>query len=471
MKIASPFKGLTRRTWLTGVAGLGLLPLLPGASRAYQASYKLLPLRAAPAAAPLSGKGKAAAKVWAYGEHVPGPEFRIPQGGELAVRIDNALAEPTTVHWHGIRIANAMDGVPHMTQPPVAPGASFEYRFTVPDAGTFWYHPHQNSSEQVARGLFGVLVVEELEPPLVDRDLVLVITDWRLGGDGQIVENFGAPHDRGHAGRLGNTLTVNGELLPEIGVWRNERLRLRLLNTSTARVVSVRLEGAAPKLIAIDGQPIHPDNGYGEGLLLAPGNRADLIWDVTAGLGEVLTLADVREKRVELATFKVAADEPRRVAPLVAPIALKPNPLAEPDLKSMRKVELVMSGGAKDEHDRSNMLADGPLWQFNGVAIDEHDAHGMGAPLFTAKLGETIALKIINFTAWAHAMHIHGHHFKVISHSANIAPKPYWWDTIMMERQETVTIAMVADNPGKWMIHCHMLDHQAAGMMTWFEVT
>jgi len=133
---------------------------------------------------------------------------RVKQGEELRIRLVNDLAEPTVVHWHGLRLPNAMDGVPHLTQSPIAPGETFAYEFDVPDAGTYWYHPHQRSFEQVGRGLYGQLIAEERQPIEVDRDITWVLDDWRLLPDGQISDDFGNFMDSSHNGRVGNTVTV-----------------------------------------------------------------------------------------------------------------------------------------------------------------------------------------------------------------------------------------------------------------------
>ena len=145
-------------------------------------------VRARAGSATLRGDGQASTPIWGYQGRVPGPTLRVKQGDEVRVRLVNELPEPTVVHWHGLRLPNAMDGVPHLTQRPIAPGSSFDYRFRAPDAGTFWYHSHLYSSEQLERGLYGVLIVEEPIPVAVDRDLVLVLDDWRLGSDGKLDE-------------------------------------------------------------------------------------------------------------------------------------------------------------------------------------------------------------------------------------------------------------------------------------------
>ena len=157
-------------------------------------------LRATRAAVRLAPPDYPETPIWGYDGRVPGPVLRVAQGGRLIRRFVNELPQPSTIHWHGIRIANPMDGVPDLTQAPVPPGGDFLYDFVAPDAGTWWYHPHHRSWEQVARGLYGALIVEEPAPARVDRDEVLLIDDWRLTGDAGIHESFGAMMDLSHAG-------------------------------------------------------------------------------------------------------------------------------------------------------------------------------------------------------------------------------------------------------------------------------
>ena len=189
----------TRRALLTGAAGACLAGFLPRSATAAD-----IKLTAAPAKVPLV-VGQPETAVLAYNATVPGPEIRVRQGGRVRVAVENRLAEDTTVHFHGIRLPNAMDGVPHLTQPPIAPGGTFIYEFGVPDAGTYWYHPHVNSAVQLGRGLSGPFIVEEREPIAVDRDIVWMLSDWRLLPDGQIRDDFGNMHDKAHNGRVGDT--------------------------------------------------------------------------------------------------------------------------------------------------------------------------------------------------------------------------------------------------------------------------
>ncbi|TIP78924.1 MAG: multicopper oxidase family protein, partial [Mesorhizobium sp.] len=150
--------------------------------------------------------------IWCYDGRLPGPEIRIRQGERLRVAVENKLNEETTVHWHGVRVPNVMDGVPHLTQAPIAPGETFAYEFDAIDAGTFWYHPHHRSFEQVGRGLYGPLIVEEADPVRVDREVTWVLSDWRLTKTAEMREDFGNRHDMMHSGRVGNTVTINGRV-------------------------------------------------------------------------------------------------------------------------------------------------------------------------------------------------------------------------------------------------------------------
>ncbi|WP_437681416.1 multicopper oxidase family protein [Sorangium sp. So ce131] len=174
--------------------------------------------------------------VWAYNGQVPGPTIRVKRGERVRVTFTNRLARPTTVHWHGVRLPNGMDGVPGVTQPAVPPGGTFVYEFVPKDAGTFWFHPHLRSSEQVERGLYGALVVEDPAPPAYSRDVVWVLDDWRIR-EGAIDPQFNTPHDLMHDGRWGNVITVNRNIDERLAVRPGERIRLRLLKSgrSTAQ--------------------------------------------------------------------------------------------------------------------------------------------------------------------------------------------------------------------------------------------
>ena len=187
---------MDRRAFLASGAALALTP---GVSRSQK---KIERLRLAVGRQSLVGAAYPATEVWAYNGMVPGPELRFKQGERLRVEVENALGVATTVHWHGIRLPNAMDGVPGVTQAPIAAkGGRFSYEFELPDAGTYWYHPHLGGPEQVSRGLYGALVVEEREPPEADRDVVWVLSDWELDREARLDEEFANPMAASHDGQ------------------------------------------------------------------------------------------------------------------------------------------------------------------------------------------------------------------------------------------------------------------------------
>ena len=409
--------------------------------------------------------------IWGYEGHVPGPVVRVRQGERVERRFVNNLPQASTVHWHGIRIDNAMDGVPDLTQAAVPPGGSYLYDFAVPDAGTYWYHSHNRTWEQLARGLYGALIVEEADGgPEVDRDEIMLMDDWRLTQEAQIEPSFGAMGDRSHGGRIGNWVTINGEGDWRRTVRRHERLRLRLANAANARIFVLELHGLEGSAVALDGQPLAAPETLRR-FHLAPGQRADLIVDATAEEGtDAFLISLERDGAYRIASFRV--DGTMRPRPLAAPAPLEPNPVVPlRGLAEARSARLLMQGGAMGgmqsaviggrETDIRDMVAQGKVWAFNGVA--DFAAH----PLLDLASGETARIVIVNETAWPHAMHLHGHHFRRIDGDGNVGPLR---DTLLLDREESAEIAFVADNPGNWLLHCHMPEHSAGGMETWIRV-
>lgn len=472
---------LTRRHFLASVGGGALAATLPRFAAAATADSPF-DLRAAPGRVQIGPDGYPATDVWAYNGAVPGPELRFRQGATARMRVANGLADGTTVHWHGLRLPNAMDGVAGVTQPPIAPGAAFDYAFPLPDAGTYWYHPHHASHEQVARGLYGVLVVEETVPIEVDRDLTWVLSDWRLDGDVAQVEDFGNLHDMTHGGRIGNAVALNGAYAdPEatFPVRSGERLRLRLVNAATARAFALRFNGHAPRVIALDGQPVTPFEAPTGRVVLAPGQRADLVLDCIHEPGVAFAVADDYYPRspFDLVQISYVDDSPLRARVPEAPIALPANPVAEPDLARAARHEVVFAGGAMGglasarldgvETDLRTLVREhGLAWAINGVA----SGHGAHARLLDLPLGAHVLLALRNDSAWDHPIHLHGHVFRVVSRNGLPAPFPVWRDTVLLRPEETAEIAFVADNPGEWMFHCHVLDHQQGGMLATVRV-
>ncbi len=469
---------ISRRTFLgagAGVVGAAIIGPSWHVAAAEDAPFLLLEPK--PATAPLAGVGKPAVSVWGYQGTVPGPLIRVRRGERVRVRLKNGLEQPTTIHWHGIRINNAMDGVPGLTQDAVAPGGVFDYSFIAPDAGTYWYHSHDKTWEQVARGLYGLLIVEEDNKPKVDRDIPFAADDWRLNADGQIdEESFGSMFDWSHGGRMGNWLTINGLTDPVIPVRAGERLRLRLINTANARTMAFDFDRLSAHIIALDGQPVPPSSPGPDRVILAPAQRADVIIDIDGKPGEPIPVWEVSTRhRLKSARFVLSDKPPVRQRRPDEPVILSPNALrAELKPGAAQQIELVMEGGAMGGLREGNidgrilsiqeLVERKQVWAFNGKV-------GMQIqPLAAIPKGRTAVINMVNKTAFPHAMHLHGHHFRVIERNGKPVADAPWRDTELVERNEQVRIAFVADNPGKWLFHCHMLEHAAAGMITWIEV-
>lgn len=433
-------------------------------------------LRARPGAARLRGLGEAPTPIWGYDGMSPGPLLRVKQGQPLKVRLVNDLEQDTTIHWHGLRLPNAMDGVPFLTQKPVAAGQSFNYEFTPPDAGTFWYHTHFGSSEQLARGLYGVLIVDEPEPPKVDRDAVMVVDDWRLAADGTIHPSFGSFHDAMMAGRLGQYITLNSLDSLDLKVKTNERIRLRIVNTANSRIFQLRIDKHTARVMAVDGQPCPPEAAPDGVLRLGPGTRIDLFLDATLepGAKAPILVDDLRGGWLEVGALVYDKGSAVRPAPLADPPPLPANPLsAKLDLANAFKLDVPLDGGGMAMmmgRSRAPFTGYGVppqerIWALAGAASTGHD----GPPMFTVPRGRTVMLNYINRTAFPHAMHVHGHHFRAFDDSGE-GFKPYWLDTVIVDVERTARTAFVADNPGKWILHCHMIEHMATGMAAWFQV-
>lgn len=476
VKFQTPKQEFTRRQILVGGGAATLAALATRISLAETPADFVL--NAAPTSSQLLPGEWPATPVWSYSGGTPGPVLRVKQGERLRVLLRNNLSQPTTVHWHGLRIINAMDGVPDVTQAPVQPGETFLYDFEAPDAGTYWYHPHVNSSEQVGRGLHGALIVEERDPPEVDRDVIWVLDDWRLNRDGAIRDDFEMGMDISHGGRMGNYITINGRAPEPLTVTKNERIRLRLINVANARIFGLRFEGHAVKTIAIDGHPVTPHAPRDDMVLLAPGQRADLVLDCIAEAGSqhrILDIAYQDEANILQEIVYGQAAPIHGEAPGPVP-KLAPNPLSEPNLDIAERREVIISGGAmgsmqgaiyKGEY-RSidELVQERRIWALNGIA-----AHATNMPpLQTFARGQSYIITVKNETVFPHPMHLHGHAFRILSLDGLPVPHTPWSDTVLVSAKGTAELALVADNPGDWLFHCHVLSHVQGGMTSVFRV-
>ena len=460
---------LTRRTLMKGAlvagayaGGVDLAGNLGGLARARAATS--LVTRRTEAMLTEHGPTKGA---MTYGEGEVPPVLRLRRGDPFALRLDNRLDEPTTIHWHGLRIDNRMDGVPFLTQPYVYGGDGFDYAFTPPDAGTYWYHPHCNTLEQMGRGLAGVLVVEDPSDPAFDAEIVLNLRDWRLGGDGQFIAQF-RPRDAARAGTFGTVRTANWRQSPQYDAPAGGLVRLRLAATDVTRILTLSVEGAEAEVIACDGNPATERFAL-DHLMIGPGQRLDLALRMPDAEGAVAVLRDLRgTKPAALASFRaVGASLKRDVRDLPA---LAANPLPEPDLSAATEIPFILSASA-EERPKGDIC--GSLgynfWAINRVPWAD-DTGDPTAPLAEMKAGRTYIFNVENPTPQLHPLHLHGLVFRPMNSNKQTL-RPHFSDTYLIQPDEKVQLALVADNPGDWVFHCHIIEHQKTGMTSYVRVT
>lgn len=461
---------LTRRGLMAGALAGGALAAFPAFGQS--AASSPTDLRAQVAMKRLLPEQYGMTEIWGYNGGTPADEIRVARGARVQRRLVNELPQPTSIHWHGIRIDNAMDGVSGLTQEAVETGASFDYDFVAPDAGTYWYHAHNRSTEQVARGLYGPLIVEEAETLDIDREEILMFDDWLVDpATAQIDSDFDAAHDQSHAGRNGNYIVTNGTFGLTMQAKQNERMRLRMINAANARIFELRFSGLSGWVVALDGMPLAAPQSLEEFLLLAPAQRADIIVDVTAENGEVAGIvAMINDQQQPQVAFEVSGSASQNRRP--DPGALPPNGHTMVSLEQARRINLKMEGGAMGGLRSATLAGEtkgfrelanaGHFWAFNGaIGLME------SPPLATLERGQNVRLLIENDTSFPHAMHLHGMHFHEVASDGSLGPLR---DTTLVFGGRSQEIAFVADNPGQWLFHCHMLSHAASGMMARFEV-
>lgn len=364
----------------------------------------------------------------------------------------NELPEPTTIHWHGLRIPADMDGSPRI-QSPVQPGGEFTYSFVAPDPGSFWYHPHVRANEQVEKGLYAPIVIHDAQgqDPVFDLERYLLLDDMLLaGGD---FEPFLQSGMEAMHGRFGNVLVTNGRVEGKgLGpkARRGQVERWRLVNTSNARTMVVSVSGARIFVVGTDGGWLAQPYAVSE-LTIAVGQRYDLMvaydTDGEVALYSHVEVLDANNNVVvrKIPVLSVAvASGPAPVLPVVAP---RPADERAPN----KQAEIVI--------DAVNDPTHGLMWRLNGKS------HAMD-PMFTFAQGDTVKMTITNTAGPEHPFHLHGQFFTISG-----GAEPGLKDVVLVGGQETREIVARFDNPGRWMAHCHILEHAEVGMMAEIEVT
>ena len=379
---------------------------------------------------------------YAYNGQVPGPTLRARVGDVLRVELDNQLDDATTIHWHGVDAPYAMDGVTWQTDP-VPAGATFTYEFTLNAAGTFWYHPHFDTARQVDLGLYGVLIVEDPAEPAADAELVVVFDDWSEEPDPDAVAH-------GHGVGSPDPWVVSGATAPTAALPAGSVVRLRLLNASNTAYLDLRWPGL--RQIAAD-QGLLPAMAQPPSLVLAPGDRAEA--ELLLGTAPIaLTSAPY-----SLAGGSTPGDpvtvltvDPEGVG--VAPAALEwpwAGAAPSPD-PGWTDLIYVFQGDPLTEE-----------WLINGESFPDVTVREL-------PFGAEAYITVRNLSPTEHPFHLHGHAFEVLSVDGVPPGAARIEDTVNVRIREDVRLRLVANNPGDWMTHCHILPHAHGGMMTVLRV-
>lgn len=402
--------------------------------------------------------------VLAYNGTVPGPTLEFREGDRVVVHFRNETGEETTVHWHGLHIPAVQDGSPFN---PVKAGATHRYEFTLQpgSAGTYWYHPHPHhrTAVQVARGLYGAIVVRAPDDPIPASvaERLVVLSDNRFREDGSIdlpeLHSMQGRVDLEN-GREGDVVFVNGVVKPTFALRSGEVQRWRVVNASAARVYRLAVPGHSLLQVGTDGGLFERPVEVNE-VVLANGERAELLVRATGAPGTRAALVALPYDRYipqtrpkdwqvprELAVVQYSAAPPVKPAPI--PTRLRPVPAidtaASTAVRTMVMTQHLINGRSMD-HDRVDV---------------------------TAKLGATEIWEVENLVGMDHPFHLHGFQFQVISRNGVPVPFRAWKDTMNVPKHETARfIVRYDDYPGKWMFHCHILDHEDHGMMGVLEVT
>lgn len=379
---------------------------------------------------------------YSYADGGIGPVIRVPRGAALAVDLDNALPDPTTIHWHGVAVPEAMDGTVWRFDP-IAPGETFRYAFPVEQSGTFWYHPHFDTARQVDGGLFGVLIAEDPAAPAADDELVLVFD--------RAMEGHESPGGAAGHGALMAGWRINGAHAPVSHTARGgTAVRVRLINVSSVGYLDLRWPGI--RHIAGD-QGFLPALQTPDRIVLGPGDRAEVEWLIGE---EGFTVEDHPFSLNGGSTWQA------------------PTPLLEIDVEGPAPAPAGLG------------------WPFTGVEPSEDPPHsdivyvfagsdrtgewfinGEQFPAVTVERvpqGSRPIIEVRNHSPTHHPFHIHGNHFEVLSLDGERPPYAMLEDTVDIPVHGRLRLRLHADNPGGWMTHCHILPHAEDGMMTVIEV-
>ncbi len=400
---------------------------------------------------------------YAYNGTVPGPTLEVHEGDHVIIHFHNSLPEATTIHWHGLHIPAVMDGSPLS---PIGAGKRYDYRFTIPrgTAGTYWYHPHPDARTgyQMAMGLYGAIIVRDANDPLPNSlpEKLLVLSDNRFRPDGSLdipdPKSLQGQIDREN-GREGNVLLVNGQVMPVIGIRSGEVQRWRVINVSAARIYRLAIPGQTLLHVGDDGGLFERPREVGE-ILLANSERVEILVRGTGSPGSKTTLQTLPYDRYDPHTRPASWQDTLDLLSLRYSDA---SPMTPPALPSVMRTVAALDtsrASARRVIVLSQELINGKTMDMNRVDI-------------RSRLGATEIWEIDNVVTMDHPFHLHGFQFQILDRDG--IPEPYrsWKDVVNVRKHQVVHIVVRFDDfPGKWMFHCHILDHEDHGMMGILEV-
>ena len=397
-------------------------------------------------------------QAWTYDGGIPGPLIRAHLGDRVIVHFTNDLPQPTTIHWHGVRVPIDMDGVPDISQPEMKRGDTFTYDFVVRDAGLYWYHPHVMSAAQVGFGLYGALLVEDPADAIgVADQITIVLSDIGFDSKG-VLESADSGGPAGMVfGREGNHILANGRIMPTLRARSGAPQRWRIVNTAKSRFFLLDLEGQPFYVIGGDGG-LQETPQTTDMLLITPGERADVIVTPIGPRGGTLQLrallynrgyGSVEYRNIEDVMTIAFTDQPALPKPKMPAAG---RAFAAPNLAGATKVDVVLTLPRAGPDGKSEFLVNGvPFWK---------------AKPYMARVGESQIWTVKNESKFAHPFHLHGFFFLPLDE--NLAPihPMAWKDTLNVPIDGTIRFLVVFDErPGMWMFHCHILDHADGGLM------
>jgi len=392
---------------------------------------------------------------WTFNGTAPGPTLRVRQGDEVVVTLVNHLSFGVTIHWHGVRVANAADGVAGVTQDAVKPGQSYVYRFIPLDAGTYWYHSHQFSFEETVNGLYGMLIVDPAIPTLhADVDYSVALHAWD-GPDSQTIY----------------TMNTTGGTLNQVarpGQW----VRLRIVNTAetpTGNPQLVTLVGAPFQVVSLDGHDLHGPEWLTDTLLpIGSAQRYDLYFQMPSRGSVALVTADDGQSYVRAPALVIGQGSvPTRLPAVTKRFDLTTYGTSAPDPTTPQghfdaTYTIVLGNQMGTSLGRSGMTytMNGKVFPYTGMIM--------------VKERQLIKLHFVNQTNLYHPMHLHGHVFTILDQNGKpLTGSPVHQDTVLVPPHATYDVAFVANNPGIWMLHCHNFLHANWGMdmMVMYDVS